>query len=131
MKKSKKDLVEARLKKSEEAFNMAMIAMEKKYWNSSASALYYTFFYLVHALFAEYEIDAHTHSGTKTLFGSEFIKQNIIEERWGKLLSKLFKYRQDADYGDFTILNENNIVPLISEIKEFNTLIRQLLAQKK
>jgi uncharacterized protein (UPF0332 family) len=131
MKKSKKELVEARLKKSEEALNMAVFAAEKKYWNSSASALYYSCFYLVHALFAEYEIDAHTHSGTKTLFGSEFIKQNIIEERWGKLLSHLFKYRQDADYGDFPIIKESNIVPLISEIKEFDTIVRHLLAQKK
>lgn len=80
MKKSKNELVEARLKKSEEALNMAVFAAEKKYWNSSASRLYYSCFYLVQALFAEYEIDAHTHTGTKALFGSEFIKQNIIED---------------------------------------------------
>ena len=109
MKKSKNELVGARLKKSKEALDMAVFAAEKKYWNSSASSLYYSCFYLIHALFAEYEIDTHTHSGTKTLFGSEFIKQNIIEERWGKLLSNLFRYRKDADYGDFPITKENDI----------------------
>ena len=130
MKKSKKELVEARLKKSEEALAMALMGAEKKYWNSSASALYYSCYYLVHALFAEYEIDAHTHAGTKTLFSSEFIKQNIIEERWGKLLSNLFRYRQDADYGDFPIINESIIVPLIPEVKEFDKIVRHLLSQK-
>ncbi|MDQ3843397.1 MAG: HEPN domain-containing protein [Bacteroidota bacterium] len=107
---------------------MAQLAIKNNYWNSAASEFYYACFYLIQVLVAEYEIIANTHAGVKTLFGFHFIKEDKLEDRWGKLLTGLFNYRQAADYGDFITLSEQDILPLMNEVQEFDKIIRNLLA---
>ena len=104
-------LIEFRLGRAEEAFDLAKISVQKKYWNSAASELYYTCFYLILALFAKHNIQSTTHSGAKILFALHFIKENKMDVRWGRLLQTLFDKRQEGDYGDFMLLQENEIMP--------------------
>ena len=126
-----KDLVLFRLGRADEALDLAIVSVEKKYWNSAASELYYTCFYLINALFANHNIQSSTHSGAKTLFALHFIKKGIIEIKWGRLLQTLFDKRQEGDYGDFMLLEEDEIAPLVEEVQEFKKLIYQLLDQNK
>lgn len=129
MSKTKKNLIEAFLKRSEESFAVAQIAVEKKFRNTAAGELYYTCFYMIQALFAVHEIQINTHSGMRTLFALKFIKEGKVEDRRSKLLSKLFYYRQEGNYGDFVMLTEADILPLFSDVHEFNKMVRNLLAQ--
>ncbi len=113
--------------KAEEAFDMAKLSIEKHYWNSASSRLYYTCFYLVTALFAKHNIKTHTHSGVKAVFGLQFIKAGKVDAKWGKLLTNLFDTRQEGDYGDFAVLTQEDILPLLKEVEEFRAMIMKLL----
>ena len=126
MKRSKQDFIEAQLTRAEEAFTMARLAIEARLWNSAANELYYACFYLIQTLFSSNDLHAHTHSGIRTLFSSKFIKENKLDEKYGKLFTKLFERRQEGNYGD-NKLTEDNILPLINEIEEFKTKILALL----
>lgn len=128
MSESKSDLISRRIARADESFHMATIAIENKYWNTAASALYYTFFHLVQALFAMHEIEASTHAGLKTLFSLKFIKEGKMDAHWGKVLSQLFANRQEGDYGDFLILQEDDIIPLVTEVEQFRNVILQQLS---
>lgn len=123
----KKELIVFRLNRSEEVFEMAKIAVAKQYWNSAASDLYYTCFYLVIALFAKNDIKTSTHSGVRTILGSHFIKEGILDAKWGRLLSDLFAFRQKGDYGDFKVFEETEILPLLAQVEAFRTLIKSML----
>lgn len=112
---------------ADESFDLAKIAIEKKYWNSVASRLYYTCFYLIIALFAKHNITTHTHKGVKAVFGLQFIKEGKIEAKWGKLFTVLFNTRQMGDYGDFAYLTEEEILPLLKEVEEFRVMILKLV----
>lgn len=125
---SRQDMVYAHLQRAEEAHTMAGFALEAGFWNSAATELYYTCFYLIQSLFIVYEIQAHTHTGVKSLFSERFIKVHIIDERWGKLLAKLFKYRQDSNYGDYKVKQEA-IFPLATEVKDFKRTVLDLIVQ--
>lgn len=103
MKGNVNEIIAYRLTRANEAFDLAKVAIEKKYWNSAASRLYYTCFYLITALFAKYNITTHTHKGVKAVFGLQFIKEGKIEAKWGKLFIVLFNTRQMGDYGDLHI----------------------------
>jgi uncharacterized protein (UPF0332 family) len=46
----------------------------------------------------------------------------------GKLLSKLFDLRQDGDYGDFIIIKEEEISPLVKDAEEFMKVIEEMIA---
>ena len=124
----KEELVIYRLNRAKESFAMASIAASKKYWNSAASELYYTCYYCVIALFAKNDIKTSTHSGVKTILGLNFIKENKLDARWGKFLSKLFDLRQDGDYGDFMVLREEEILPLVVQAEEFMKLIESMIS---
>jgi uncharacterized protein (UPF0332 family) len=123
----KKDLVDFRLARATESFKMASLAVEQKYWNAVASELYYTCYYLVIALFAKNDIKTSTHSGIRTELGLKFIKKGTLDVKWGRLISTLFNLRQKGDYGDFVFLTEEEILPLVSEVRDFDILIRKKL----
>ncbi|MCW3107226.1 MAG: hypothetical protein JWQ09_1732 [Segetibacter sp.] len=108
-------IVTLRIAKSEESLKMAEFAIQNNYWNSAASELYYTCFYLITALFAKHDILAHTHSGVNTLFARHFIKEEKIDRKWGKLFSNLLDMRQDGDYGDLVLMTQDEIVPLVKK----------------
>lgn len=79
------------------------------------------------ALFAKYEINTSTHAGVNTLFGLHFIKEGRVDVKWGKLIKVLFDKRQKGDYGDFMSLTEEEVLPLVSEVEDFEKMIKQML----
>ena len=88
--------------------------------------MYYTCYYLISALFAKNDIKTSTHSGVKTVFGSGFIKKEKVDVKWGKLFNELFEKRQHEDYGDFVILSEEEIFPLMQEVEEFMNIVEKM-----
>lgn len=55
----------------------------------------------------------------RTMFAVLFIKSKILDERWSILLGKLYTYRQQSDYGDIVEITQDDILPLVNEVKEF------------
>ena len=129
MKDLRQKLVNHRLERASQSFNMALLAVEQKYWNEVATELYYTCYYLVTALFAKNDIKTSTHSGVRIELGLKFIKTGILDKKWNKLVSNLFDLRQKSDYEDFVMLTEDDVCPLIEEVRAFDTLIRQKLQE--
>ncbi len=129
MNEGSKAIIESRLNRAEEKLSIAGFAIEKQLWNSAASAFYYCCFNLIQALFAKFDLESKTHSGTKILFTKYFVSENKIEEKWGKLLARLFTYRQKGEYSDFDVEKEE-ILPLVNDVEEFRKRIYSLLEQE-
>ena len=129
MNKSKEELILFRLQKAAESLELANFSISKKFWNAAASELYYASFYFVLALFAKYEISTSTHAGVNTIFGLQFIKEGKLEAKWGRLVRILFDMRQKSDYGDFMILTEQEVLPFIDEVLEFEKIIKEMLRE--
>jgi uncharacterized protein (UPF0332 family) len=130
MKADFSDKIKIRVSKSNEAFAIATYALENKYYDSVASRLYYTCFHLISALFAKYGIETFTHNGVKSVFAKNFIKQKKIEPKWGKLLATLFDARQLGDYGDFSLITEEELVGLIKQVEEFKQVMLVLINEE-
>ncbi len=81
------------------------------------------------ALFAKYDLTAHSHAGVNTLFALHFIKDGKIERKWDKLFTSLLDTRQDSDYGDFIVLTEEDILPLVDEVEEFRKVTLKLIEE--
>lgn len=122
-----KAVVDYRLSQADEALDLARIAVQKGYWNSAMSRLYYTCFYLITALFAKHHIKAHTHTGVKTVFSLQFIREGKIEAKWGKLLAILLDKRQIGDYGDFPSFSNEQVLPLLKDVEEFRVMMLKML----
>ena len=115
------------MEKAKETISEIPILIENKLWRNSANRLYYACFYAVSALLLKHEHNAHTHGGTKGLFGQHFIRTNIISKEQNKLYEKLFDLRQKGDYDDWIIVQEEDILPLLEPAKQFIETIENLI----
>jgi uncharacterized protein len=121
------DYIKYRFKRAEESFDEALILIENKKWNTSINRLYYACFYAVIALLLKNGIETHTHDGARNKFGNEFIKTGKIEKKYGKLFSKLFDYRQKGDYGDLFDFDEDMVLPLVDQVRDFIKGIKKFI----
>lgn len=113
------DYIKYRFQRAEESLDDAIILAEKKKWNAAINRLYYSCFYAVIALLLKNNIETQTHEGVRTQFGFMFIKNGKIDKKHGRIFTKLFDYRQKGDYGDLFDFDENMVMPLFEQVKEF------------
>ncbi len=117
------DYINYRFQRAIESYEEALILADNKRWNAVVNRLYYSCFYAVIALLIKNNIETKSHDGTRTQFGSNFIKTGQVDKKYGKLFSKLFDYRQKGDYGDLYEYDEVMVMPLIAQVKDFLTAL--------
>ena len=122
--------IKYRLERAEGSFEEAVFLAEKKRWNTVVNRLYYSCFYAVIALLLKSNIKATTHTGTRNQFGLYFIKTQKIDQKFGKLYTKLFDFRQKGDYGDMFDFTEEEVSPLIPKVPEFLSEIKKHIQVK-
>jgi uncharacterized protein len=116
---NRNDYIRYRFHRALESFEDALILLHNKRWNTIINRLYYSCYYAVTALLLKNNIDTHTHDGARNQFNFLFIKKGIINKKYGKLFSKLFDYRQKGDYGDLFDFDEQLVLPLIDQVRDF------------
>ncbi len=124
---NKEDYINYRYRRAEESYKDALLLADNERWNAVANRLYYSCFYAVVALLIKNNIESTTHDGSRTQFGLNFVKNGIVDKKYGKLYSKLFDYRQKGDYGDLFDYDKETISPLIGQVREFIDEIKKLL----
>jgi uncharacterized protein len=119
-------IVTYRLEKARTAVMHAEGNAQMGYWEVTANRLYYAAYYAVSALLIYNGHTAQTHSGVIQLFGLHFIKNGIVERKYGKLYNQLFTLRLTGDYNDSYSLEKEDVLPLIEPTKEFIHIISKL-----
>ena len=121
------NIVKFRLDKAKDTFTDFLIMVENQRYNSAANRLYYVCFYAVTALLINDGHEAHTHKGVKKLLNWHYIKENKIEESFGKMYERLFNMRQKGDYEDWFVIEEQNIIQHVEPVKNFIAVIEHLI----
>lgn len=124
---TKEDYINYRIAKSQEIFSDAELLADNQRWNSCVNRLYYSSYYLASALLFSYNIKAETHNGVKTQFFLNFVKSGQLDKNSAKLYSHLFDWRQETDYADFIEFDDETVKPLLTEVKELNKKIYNLI----
>ena len=93
--------------------------------------MYYACFYIVSAYLTKKEVKATTHSGLKAAFNKELVKTGKISKEEGKLFNKLFGIRQEADYEDFFIVEEEDVAPLLPKIEKLIAEIEAIITREQ
>jgi len=75
-------------------------------------------FYAVNALLVLNDIQTKSHSSTKSQFSQHFIKTEIFEKKYGRLLSELFDWRQKGDYDNIFDYDNDSVKPLFEPVQE-------------
>ena len=121
--KERNEYIRYRIETAYKTFDAAKILADNEFWNSSVNRLYYSVFYAVNALLVLNEIKTKTHSSIKSQFSLHFIKTGKIDKKYGKLLAKLFDWRQKGDYDNLVDYDKESVEPLFVLVKEMIELI--------
>ena len=127
MSKSQETYIKYRFKRAEESFDDAQIMIEKHSWNSAVNRLYYACFYAVIALLLKKGLDVRSHEGARIKFSDEFVKTGLIDLKFGRLFNKLSDYRNKGDYADLFDFDQETVLPLVDQVKDFITEIRTMI----
>ena len=99
------EIVKYRLEKAYRTYNEAVGSIKNGYVETAANRLYYAAYYAVSALLISYKYEASTHNGVIQMFGKVFLRNNIIDKKYGKTFNQLFSLRLTGDYEDRHILD--------------------------
>ena len=117
------EYIKYRIETAFKTYDAAKILAENEFWNSSVNRLYYSAFYAVNALLVLNEIRTKSHSSIRSQFSLHFIKTGKFDKKYGKLLAKLYDWRQKGDYDNLFDYEKKSVEPLFYSVKDMLKLI--------
>ena len=130
MKEETRTLILYRLERAHESLDEANILMERGHANTFVNRLYYACFYAVSALLLTKELSSAKHSGVRSLFHQNFVKEGIVSKELGQIYDKLFDNRQKGDYADMVRFDLNIVRNWYDEAKEFVKAIENIAKEE-
>ena len=120
-------IVKYRLERANETLLEAKDMICMKHWHGAANRLYYACYYAVSALLIKNGYSARTHNGVLTLLGKHFVLKGIVSKEQNDLYTTFLELRQGGDYGDWVVITEDMVAPLIEPAKKFIQEIEKLI----
>lgn len=120
-------LVEFEIEKAHKLINQFPILKDAKLWDTLANRIYYSVFHAVTALLIKNGLHAGSHQGVSVLFNKHFVKENLIDEKYGRLLARLENIREKSDYTCLFETTEDEVLPMIPQAKEMVSIIENLI----
>ena len=105
---SRINLAVYRMQKAKEILIESEDNLNQKHYGLSVNRSYYAMFTSARALLGMKELDSSKHSGVIALFNQHIIKAGIFPKELSKFLPKAKDMREDADYGDFIEITEED-----------------------
>ncbi len=108
-----------RMQKAKEILIEARDNLNQKHYGLSVNRSYYAMFTAARALLALKEIDSSKHSGVIALFNQHIVKVELFPKEISRFLPKAKDIREDADYGDFVEITEEDAQTQIRRAMQF------------
>lgn len=123
----RKLLVEFEVEKAHKLIDQFPILESAELWDTLANRVYYAVFHAVTALLIKNGLHAGSHQGVSVLFNKHFVKENLIDEKYGRLLARLENMREKSDYTCLFETTEDEVLPMIPQAKEMVSIIDNLI----
>ena len=124
----KKILIENQIRKSKETIEDARLSFENNRYRNALNRIYYSIFYSVCALAIKYDFATSKHKQLMGWFNKSFIKEEIIDKKYGEIYKKAFDNRQESDYDVIFEYDKMEIESLynamIDFVEEINRFIK-------
>jgi uncharacterized protein (UPF0332 family) len=89
------------------------------YWNAAVNRIYYSCYYVLSGLLLKKSIETNSHKGLRQMFGLHFIQNGLVPKEDGRFFSDLYDRRQTGDYEDFVLFEEETVMNLFNQAKDF------------
>ena len=127
----RKLLVEFEIEKAHKLIDQFTILENAELWDTLANRVYYAVFHAVTALLIMNGLHAGSHQGVSVLFNKHFVKENLVDEKYGRLLARLENMREKSDYTCLFETTKEEVLPMIPQAKEMISIIENLINSNK
>ena len=127
----RKLLVEFEIEKAHKLIDQFTILENAELWDTLANRVYYAVFHAVTALLIMNGLHAGSHQGVSVLFNKHFVKENLVDEKYGRLLARLENMREKSDYTCLFETTKEEVMPMIPQAKEMISIIENLINSNK
>lgn len=94
----------------------------------ATSRAYYAVFHAARALLFSIGIDARTRKGVVSTIGEHFVRPGHLSSAMGRLVSRMQRDREDADYATGAVFTESDAAEIITDAEAFLREARRLIA---
>jgi uncharacterized protein (UPF0332 family) len=119
------------IKRSRRYLRSAKLLIEDEDYASAISRAYYAVFYLGEALLLSKGLTYSSHQGVISGVGEHFIKTEIFEREFGKILNQAFQKRQTAEYDYDFFATEREAQEILDKAEMFFKEARKYLRPKR
>lgn len=119
MDEKKKNLCYYRLEKAEKCLKSAKALVQLEDYCSAANRSYYSIFHCIRGLLALEGVDFSKHSGVIAYFQRKYVKSEIFEKKYSKILVEAFEIRSESDYDDYYIISKKEVEEQIQNAQFF------------
>jgi len=102
-------LIKYRIEQAKETSDEAKLMLENKMLRGATNRIYYAMFYMLLALSLKYKFNTSKHGQLIGWFNKNFIKTDIFDKKYGRILREAFDFRQQGDYGIFSELSLEDV----------------------
>ncbi|MBI5481646.1 MAG: HEPN domain-containing protein [Deltaproteobacteria bacterium] len=90
---------------------------------------YYAAFHAVRALLFAEGLEPRSHGGTQHLLNLHYIRPGRLEPRWNRVLARLQRFREEADYGGAFVLDREALDEELLAAEALCARARELLGR--
>ena len=123
--------IEREMNVAEEELSSAYILFEHGKYRDVISRAYYSMFHAARALLLIKGLSPKKHADTVSMFGKHYVKEGIVDEYYGKALTKAFQMRSKADYNVMYLPSEEEAEEVLELAEEFLEKARRLVEEWK
>ena len=115
------------ISKSYQTIEQVNFLIEHNQFTLAANRIYYGIYYALSALALKHKFSTSKHLRLIGWFNKTYIKGNIIDKRYGKIIRKAYDNRMEGDYNVLADFSKEEIMQSFKEMKEVIIEINKLL----
>jgi len=106
----------------------AQVLVDNDLLGDAVSRLYYSLLHSVRALLLTEGLEPRSHGGALRLLSLHFVRSGRFAPSSAQLLSKLMKYREEADYACLFVFTRDDLDALLAEVDDLVRRVDSYLA---
>lgn len=119
-----------RIQNAKENLECSKSLIKNNFYNFSVNRSYYAIFHAIRAVNALDDFDSSKHSGVISYFNEHYMKEEIFNKKYAKVIKDASKIREKSDYEDFYDSTKEEAEKICENAVEFVNEINNYLEEK-
>ncbi len=125
--KERQTLIAYRIEKAKIAREDARFLVDNNKLYLAVNRIYYGIFYIISALALKDHFQTRKHRQLIGWFNKNYIKEGIIDKKFGIFVHKAYDERSQADYADYVEFNKEEVLAMMEELNRLILKIEELI----